>query len=189
MSRTPCRRLALAWLCAALMAAFAYASPAATTAPRNSVPPGWQEFESKLGRFKALMPGAPTASTRNIRTDIGTVASIRFTATDAANVTYDVMFNDYPAAGVSKANPQKLLDGARDGLLYQTKGRMMSEKLIMLANFPARDQEIMGGDGTHYRIRLVWTENRLYQIMAVTPGKPRPEANSFFDSFQIVGKR
>ena len=46
----------------------------------------------------------------------------------------------------------------------------------------------MGSEGTHYRARLIWVENRLYQVMAVTPGKPRPDANVFFDSFQITGK-
>lgn len=191
MSHTHRRRVPFAWLCALLIAACQYPSAAAmagaTLQDRN--PPGWREFESKPGRFRVLLPGVPATSRQTIRTDIGNVASTRVTTTDAANVTYDILFNDYPRAGVSKVSPQKLLDGARDGLLYQTKGRLIGEKPLTLANFPGRDQEIMGGDGTHYRIRLVWAGNRLYQIMAVTPGQPRPDAQVFFDSFQIVGNR
>ena len=164
------------------------ASAATGAAPRDRIPPGWGEFQIPAGQFRVLMPAAPKTSKRTIRTDIGAVASTRYTATDAANVTYDVLLNDYPKAGVSKANPQKLLDSARDGLMYQTKGRMMSDKRITLANFPGRDLEIMGSEGTHYRARLIWVENRLYQVMAVTPGKPLPDANVFFDSFQITGK-
>lgn len=161
---------------------------AAGAASPGKIPPGWKEIEIPAGRFRVLMPGAPKTSRQTIRTDIGNVASIRYTVTDAANVTYDVMFNDYPAAAVSRANPQKLLDGARDGLLYQTKGRMIEDRHITLTGLPGRDQEILAPDGTHYRIRLVWAESRLYQIMAVTPGKPRPESSVFFDSFS-VGRR
>lgn len=135
------------------------------------------------------MPGPPKTTRQTIRTDIGNVASTRYTVTDAANVTYDVLFNDYPKAELGKASPHKLLDGARDGLLYQSKGRLVAEKPILLDGLHGRDQEILGPDGTHYRVRLVWAETRLYQLMAVTPGPPRPEANLFFDSFRITGRR
>jgi hypothetical protein len=175
------RPLVLAGLCLWLTVAGA-ASP-------EKAPPGWQEIDLPAARFKVLMPGAPKTSRQTIRTDIGNVVSTRYTVTDAANVTYDVMFNDYPAAGISRTNPQKLLDGARDGLVYQTKGRMIGDKHITLTGFPGRDQEILAPDGTHYRIRLVWTENRLYQIMAVTPGQPRPESSVFFDSFRVAAGR
>ncbi len=181
MSRTRFRRFALAGLCLCLAAADA--------ASQDRIPPGWKEVAIPAGRFKVLLPGVPKTSRQTIRTDIGNVASTRYTTTDAANVTYDVLFNDYPAAGVSRANPQKLLDSVRDGLLYQAKGRLMEDKHITLANFPGRDQVIIGEGGTHYRVRLAWVENRLYQIMAVSPGKPQPDADIFFDSFQIVGKR
>lgn len=183
--------MAGAWLWSVLIVAclFPAAVAAAGIAPQDINPPGWREFESKPGRFKALLPNTPTTSRQNIKTDLGIISSIRFTAFDAANVTYDILFNDYPKAGVSRVPPHKLLDSARDGLLYQTKGKLVSEKSITVTGFPGRDQEIISGDGTHYRIRLVWVDNRLYQIMAVTPGQPRPDAQKFFDSFQIIGRR
>lgn len=181
MSRARRLRIALAGLCLVLAASGA--------AAQERKLPGWIEVAIPAGRFKVLMPGAPKTSRQTIRTDIGNVASTRYTVTDAANVTYDVLFNEYPEARVSKTNPQKLLDGARDGLLYQTKGRMIAEKHITLASFPGRDQLIADDSGAHYRVRLVWAGSRLYQIMAVSPGKPRPDADIFFDSFEITGKR
>jgi hypothetical protein len=181
MSLALCRRAALTGACLWLVAASA--------APPQPIPPGWREFGIPAGRFKVLMPGTPKTSRQTLRTDIGNVAATRYTVTDAANVTYDVLLNDYPRAGIAKANPQKLLEGARDGLMYQTKGRMISDNPITLASFPGRDLEIMGANGSHYRVRLVWVETRLYQVMAVTPGKPEPEADIFFNSFQITGDR
>lgn len=175
------RLTAVLWLSLASAAAIGGAAPTAAL-------PGWREFEIPAARFKILMPGAPKTTRRTIHTYIGDVASTRYTVTDAANATYDVLLNDYPRAGVSKASPTKLLDGARDGLVYQTKGRKLSEKPYSLAGYVGRDVEITGNDGTHYRVRLIWAETRLYQLMVVTPGKPRPDANMFFDSFQITGK-
>ena len=190
MTRFFFQSFVLSGLLALLAALCPRPSLAAATAvtPTDKIPPGWIEFEMPAVRFKVLLPGPPKTSRQTIRTDIGNVAATRYTTTDAADVTYDVLLNDYPKAGVSKSNPQKLLEAVRDGLVYQTKGRMISDKHITLANFPGRDIEIMGGEGSHYRVRLVWVETRLYQIMAVTLGKPRPEANVFFDSFQITGK-
>lgn len=166
----------------------ASATEATGLAPKPGIAAGWKEFQIPAGRFKVLMPGTPKTSQRTIPTDIGKVASTRYTVTDAANVTYDVLLNDYPRAGVAKASPHKLLDSVRDGLMYQTKGRLISDRRMTLATFPGRDLEIRGSEGLHYRARLVWVETRLYQVMAVTPGEPRPEANVFFDSFQITGK-
>lgn len=188
MRRSLLRRLVLSRL-TGLLLAFCPFLPAAAqpAAPPANIPPGWNRFEVPAGQFKVLLPGTPKTTQRTIRTEIGNVATTRYTTTDAAYVTYDVLLNDYPKAGVSKANPQKLLDAARDGLIYQTKGRMISYKPITLANFPGRDLEIMGGDGSHYRARLVWAGSRLYQIMTVTRGDPQPAANLFFDSFQLTG--
>ena len=190
MKRFFLQRIVFSGLFALLTALCPCLSTAATraAAPSDKVPPGWIEFDMPAARFKVLLPVAPKTSRRTIKTDIGDVAATRYTATDDANVTYDVLLNDYPKAGVSRSNPQKLLEAVRDGLVFQTKGRTISNKQITLASHPGRDLEIMGGDGSHYRVRLVWVETRLYQVMAVTPGKPRPDASAFFDSFQITGK-
>jgi hypothetical protein len=181
MSRIRYYRLAAAGICLWLVTASA--------APPQTVPPGWREFGIPAGRFQVLMPGAPKTTRQTIRTDIGNVAATRYTVTDASNVTYDVLLNDYPPSGIAKATPQKLLEGARDGLMYQTQGRMMSDKPVTLDGFPGRDLEIMGANGSHYRARLVWVDSRLYQVMAVTPGPPLPASNIFFDSFRITGSR
>jgi hypothetical protein len=160
---------------------------AAAAAAAQPAPPGWREFTIPAGRFSVLMPGTPKTTRRKIPTEIGDVAATRYTTTDAANVTYDVLLNDYPKAGIARASPHKLLDSVRDGLVYQTQGRLVSEKPITFGKFPGRDQEIIGANGSHYRVRLVWAGTRLYQIMTVTPGEPRPDANIFFDSFKITG--
>ena len=171
-----------------LLAVLFPAVAAAAASVPAGVPAGWREFQIPAGRFKVLMPGTPKTTRQTIKTEIGNVAATRYTVSDAADVTYDVLLNDYPKAGVAKANPQKLLDSVRDGLVFQSKGKLAGDARIMVSGFPARDLVILAPENMHYRARLVWVETRLYQVMVVTPGKPRPDASIFFDSFQLTGK-
>lgn len=149
----------------------------------------WRDLESKRGGFRAQFPGEPREGRKTIRTDIGEVVSTRYTITDGNNVTYDILYNDYPKAGVAKIAPQKLLEGARDGLLSQTKGRLDVDKRITLGNIPGREGEIATKEGTRYRFRLLWAGNRMYQVLVITRGRPGPDAQRFLDSFQILSTR
>lgn len=165
------------------------AQAAPETTPRNKEPAGWRKFESKRGTFRVMFPDIPIETRSKLRTEIGNVASTRFTVVAGTSVTYDVMYNDYPKAGIVKVNPQKLLDAARDGLVNQTKGQLVGEKRIMLGTVPGRDQEILGADGTRYWARLVLVENRLYQLMAIARPPATADTRTFFDSFQLLGAR
>jgi hypothetical protein len=165
------------------------AQAAPEAAPRHKVPAGWRKFESKRGTFSVMFPDVPIETTKKLRTEIGNVASTRFTVVAGTSVTYDVMYNDYPKAGIAKVNPQLLLDAARDGLLNQTKGRLVSDKHIVLGAVPGRDQEILGADGTRYWARLVLAGNRMYQLMAIARPPATADTQTFFDSFQLLGAR
>ena len=155
--------------------------------PGGSAAVKWQVFESTPGRFKVAFPGAPITKRGKLATEIGEVVSIRHSAGDGAESTYDVTYNDYPKAGIARLSPAKLLDAARDGLAYQANGRLVSEKPFMIGKVAGRDQTILGADGTHYRIRLLLVENRLYQLTAMA--RPPAQANEqrFFGSFQLTG--
>lgn len=165
------------------------AQAAPESPPRNKNAAGWRKFESKRGTFTVMFPDVPIETRSKIRTEIGNVASTRFTVVAGTSVTYDVMYNDYPKAGIVKVNPQLLLDAARDGLLNQTKGRLVAEKHIMLGAVPGRDQEILGADGTRYWARLVLVGNRMYQLMAIARPPATADTRTFFDSFRLLGAR
>jgi hypothetical protein len=165
------------------------AQTAPEASPSNKVAAGWRKFESKRGKFSVMFPDIPIETRSKIRTEIGNVASTRFTVVAGTSVTYDVMYNDYPKAGVVKVNPQLLLDAARDGLVNQTKGRLVAEKRIMIGTVPGREQEILGADGTRYWARLALVENRMYQLMAIARPPATADTRTFFDSFQLLRAR
>jgi hypothetical protein len=145
----------------------------------------WRTFESSAGKFKAAFPAAPTMKRGRLRTEIGEIVSTRHSA-DSADATYDLTYNDYPRDAIARASAAKLVDAARDGLVYQSKGELVSEKPFTLGNRAGREIEISGADGMRYRIRLLLVENRLYQLTAMAKPPARPEEQKFFSSFQLL---
>ena len=148
---------------------------------------GWRSFESAAGRFEVAFPGNPVTRRGKLRTDAGEVPSTAHSAGDEAGATYDVRYSDYPKAIMARLTPAKLLDAASDGLVAQSKGRLASEKPFAMASFAGRDQEIVGEDGTRYRVRLLLVENRLYQLTAMARPPARADEDRFFGSFQLMG--
>src|SRR6185312_5526443 len=147
----------------------------------------WQTFEMPAGRYKAAFPTEPVMQQGRLRTEIGEVVSIRHTADGVNAATYDVTYNDYPKDGVASLSPGKLLATVRDGLVYQSKGNLVSEKPFTMGKLSGSEYDIAGGDGMRYRVRLLLNGNRLYQLTAMARPPARPEAQKFFDSFQLTG--
>lgn len=145
----------------------------------------WREFESKDGRFSVQFPGRPERSEQKTKTEIGYVVSVRYTVSHSERVTYDLMFNDFPKAQIASVNPQKLLDAARDSLLYQTGGRIISETHTLHSAVRARQLEIAGNNGMRYVVRLLFADNRLYQLLLASRHPVASDARRFFDSFSL----
>jgi len=145
----------------------------------------WQNFQSAEGRFKIAFPGEPVTKSGKYRTATGDIPSTQYTAGDGAEATYDVRYSDYPASVMAKLTPAKLLDAVRDGLV--AKGKLASEKPFGMGKVAGREQEIVGEDGTHYRVRLLLVESRLYQLTAMAKPPARADAERFFGSFQLTG--
>jgi hypothetical protein len=147
----------------------------------------WQSYHSAEGRFKVAFPGEPVTKRGKFRTATGDIPSTQHTAGDGAEATYDVRYSDYPGKIMAKLTPAKLLDAARDGLVAQSKGKLASEKPFSMGKVAGREQEIVGEDGTRYRIRLLLVENRLYQLTAMARPPARADEDRFFGSFQLIG--
>lgn len=145
----------------------------------------WRSFESKDRRFSVQFPGRPLRTEQKTRTDLGYIVSVRFTVNYSEHVTYDLMFNDFPKGKMASADPEKLLDAARDGLLFKTGGRIRAEKRILHSVARARDLEIVGRNGTHYEVRLFLTRDRLYQLLVTSQHDAASDARRFFESFRL----
>ena len=146
----------------------------------------WRTFESASGRYTVAFPATPVLKQGKLRIEIGEVASTRYTA-GRADATYDVTYNDYPKDGIARLSPEKLMDAARNGLVFQSKGELVSEAPFTQGKLAGRELQIAGSDGMLYQIRLFLVANRVYQLTVMARLPARPEAQRFFDSFQLTG--
>src|SRR4051812_22330543 len=78
--------------------------------------PRWQPFTSGESSFSILLPGTPKVAKKPLQSSVGPVTMTLFTVeTNGGATAYVVGYVDYPADGVAKSDPKKLLDEALAG--------------------------------------------------------------------------
>jgi hypothetical protein len=110
---------------------------------------------------------------------------------DTEKVFFSVAYVDYPYSAVRVTPTSSLLDGARDGAVERTNGRLLSEKLISLGGYPGREIKIKVETPKHtaiVRSRIYLVKNRLYQVLVVTSIQEAYSTigTTFLNSFQVT---
>ena len=152
-----------------------------------------KEFKSEAGRFSIMTPYALKESTQSVDTKAGKIDLHLFVA-DKGNKSYMVMYSDYPAEAVKASDPEKMLDGSRDGAVSNIHGQLISEAHIAFDGFPGRDLTISAknekGQAMTLRIHYFLVENRLYQVLAIytSDQENKAEIDGFLTSFKLIGK-
>ena len=145
----------------------------------------WTQFQSKEGGFSILMPGQPTRKVVHIETAAGTMDSIMFKA-DIDSASYQVAYFDIMFAPSGDDLINKLLDGARDGGLGETKSQLVGETQITLDGFLGREIKAKSPKGFIIS-RLYMVKDRLYGTIIEGLEKiDSPAAIKFLDSFKLV---
>lgn len=150
----------------------------------------WDSFTSSEGKFSALFPKNPTEEIDTLNTAIGTLEMHTFTASYRKGF-FAVAYVDYPYSAVRVTPASSLLDGARDGAVERTNGRLLSEKLISLGGYPGREIKIKIETPKHtaiIRCRIYLVKNRLYQILVATSIQEAYSTigTTFLNSFQVT---
>lgn len=147
----------------------------------------FKEFVSEPGKFKVLMPGTPKEQMQNA----AGVAFKMYTA-EVRDGGVIVGFGDMPIPkGESATDLQKRLDGARDGMVANTKSTLTGSSNIMLGNYPGREvlADLPNNQGK-LRARVYIVDGRMYQVMMI--GKANwsgwSKQDQFFNSFALTGK-
>ena len=147
----------------------------------------WKEFSSKEGRFSVLVPGTPSEQTQNLDTGVGAI-DLHFFIVEQDGFQYLVSYNDYPDAMVREADADKVLDGARDGVVANVQGRLLNEVKVWLADYPGRELRIRIPEGRQtMRTRLYFVGNRLYQVgvLSAEDSAAADEISKFLNSFKL----
>ncbi|MEH2310446.1 MAG: hypothetical protein V7K35_03215 [Nostoc sp.] len=171
--------------------------PAAVIKPTVSQPtqPQWKLFTAPDGRFSILMPGSPNRNTQSQKTYMGEITLEIFVAQPPKQqVAYLVAYNDFPYSYGQMADPQALLNNARDMALKTTKSNLISQRNIRSSNnHPGKEIEYINSGGKITKSRMYVAEGRLYQVMAITTKKQQKTLaktiTGYLNSFHLVLKK
>ncbi|MEA5507632.1 hypothetical protein VB735_32005 [Halotia wernerae UHCC 0503] len=157
--------------------------------------PKWKLYTAPDGRFTVLMPGMPEKNTQSQKTYMGEINLETFIAQPPKQqVAYIVVYNDFPYSYGQMANPQLILNNARDMALKTTRSRLISQRSIRSYNgHPGKEIVYINSGGKITKNRMYVAEGRLYQVMAITTKKQQKTLaktiTGYLNSFQVVLKK
>ena len=180
-----------------LVEARQFKPPTAVVKPTVSQPaqPKWKLFTAPDGCFSILMPGNPNRNTQYQKTYMGKITlKIFVSQPPKQQVAYIVAYNDFPYSYGEMADPQAVLNNARDMALKTTKSHLISQGNIRSSNnHPGKEIEYINSGGKITRSRMYVAEGRLYQVMAITTKKQQmtlaKTITGYLNSFHVVLKK
>src|SRR5262245_15768053 len=95
-------------------------------APQAAPVESCQEFKHEGGNLSVMMPGKPSETSQMIESAIGKVPTHTFT-TQRGTLIYLAMYAEYPIAIDTLGMVKSALDNARDGVLGNINGKVISE--------------------------------------------------------------
>jgi len=148
----------------------------------------FKEFRSDEGRFTVLMPGKPKAQNQTLDSPVGKVDMVMYMV-GSRKVGCAVAYADYPQQLINSTDPQKILEGAKNGAVKNVSGRLVSETSIDFHGLPARDVVIEVPNKAFITARFILVGPRFYELMfiAQTDKGHEQDISRFFDSFAIDG--
>lgn len=156
-----------------------------TLVPEES---SWEEYASTEGRFSVLLPGNPSEKVETMNTAAGPI-DLHLFSVHGNDFEYSLAYNDYPDSLIQDVGPDAMLDRVRDGFVAGVKGKLLSELIISLDEYPGRELkiEITGGTGT-VRSRIFMVRHRLYQVMVGMPTEKAflENVDKFLVSFRLL---
>ena len=148
----------------------------------------WSEYRPAGGGFRVEMPGTPTVKTDDVKINNGriakqTQASVRV----PKKADYSVLYMDYPPDVGRGVPPEKLLEGLRSDIA--THGKLRRDTALTVGGAPARDFVVAARNNLAIVMRVVWFDNRLFQVSVLGLGldvADAPDTRRFLDSFALV---
>ncbi len=151
--------------------------------------PEWKEFTDKETGFSVLFPGEPKRMPdQTIKTALGDVPLKIFLAELGRDTVYMVMVSDYPEGSIKKGVEDRILDGARDGILGKLKGKPLVDEKIKLGTNPGRAIQVDAPTVGIYRTNIYLVKDRLYQVVILAPRETvaSKETDKYFESFKLA---
>lgn len=162
------------------------APPTEAAVPAAPGVTGMQAFSSAEGLFSVELPGTPQQAAKPLSLQGGGASTLHqfWVDLDNDNVTYMVIYNDYPDDYAS-ASPQELLQIMRDGVVRDKT--LTSDVPMDLFGVPGRAFTALDKDGWQYAVHQFLDGTRLYQLIVVNNREhPAARTEQFMNSFRIL---
>lgn len=148
----------------------------------------WQTSSRPDAGFSVEMPAEPKDLQVPAYNEAGNTEPVKMIfANPDGQTTFAVTWEDNPpVARVNKRIPDKTLDAARDGMLSRTQTVLDSETKVTAGGYPARDVNAHNAGGGVLNVRLIYTGERMYALMALYPApgaRREQDVIRFFNSF------
>jgi hypothetical protein len=134
------------------------------------------------------MPGKPKAQNQTLDTPVGKVPMVMYMS-GSGSAGCAVAFADYPQQIINSTDPQKLLEGAKNGAINNVGGKLVSETKVSFNGLPAKDVVIEIPGKAFITARFILAGPRFYELMFIAPKDKGHEEDiaKFFNSFAIDG--
>lgn len=146
----------------------------------------WKTYNYPADGFSAAYPAEPEVTKKDVPTSAGAF-ELRSYMTRDNDVALYIGVCDYGTA-ISGADPDKQLQGAKNGALTNSSSHLIREKKIALGGYPGVEFESESATA-HFYSHIYMVGATLYQILVIAPvGKPYEDTLKFLDSFQLIAR-
>lgn len=152
-------------------------------------PDTWMSFSAVEHGFETRFPVAPKKHDLSASTPAGAIPAVMYLA-EQGNDAVGVTVLTVPESMLGQFNVDGGLDGARDGMINNVGGTIVSEKHMQFLGHDARAivaKTTAENVTLRLEARLFWVSPRAFQLIAVSvEGSASNPADKFFDSFRLV---
>lgn len=160
----------------------------------------WQDWYLCQTKYcKVLFPKKPAASAQTINSPIGALKlNLNIYEVPANeqekedNFVYLLNETEYPDSVINSNKKDKLdkfFRQAIDGAVNNVHGKLLSEKMIAINQFPGREIRVDFQNGKDViKMRMYLVRNRMFMVETVTDTKKdfNKSINKFMDSFTLI---
>lgn len=145
----------------------------------------FKEYKCESGGFIVNFPGTPEEQKQTLNTEAGSIDMYIYSVTKS-NMGLAVAYCDCPD---NDAEPNDILDGACEGAVANSKGKLLSDLNIEYDSYPGRKIKYEIAGGKIIQLQQVYlVNNRLYTLIVSTEPDDMysKDITKFFDSFKLI---
>jgi hypothetical protein len=156
-------------------------------------PAEWYTYQN--AEMSIEFPKEPELTSQAVPTAVGDIemkiASFQGSKDGDINLAYVLISSNYPDSLINSGKKEMLSEFFRnsiDGAVANVKGKLLSEKEIMLNGFPGREVRVDYGDGLAiilFRMYLVGNRGYFIQTISETAKEGNESALRFQNSFKL----